>query len=135
MPLPRQLAEFNRHVTNPLVRLFAARVPPLIMLEHRGRRSGRRYRTPLMGFFAGDELIIALTYGLGTEWMKNLEAAAGGEVVSRGRRLTVGAPMVGHGIAKAPGIPWPIRTFLGLVKIDDYLRVPLLPALAERTPD
>lgn len=133
MPLPTAVAKFNRRVTNPLARLVAARLPPFIMMEHRGRRSGRRYRTPLMGFFARDELIIALTYGPRTEWIRNLEAAGGGQVISRGRRLRFGPPRLDHGMARAPGIPWPVRRFLGLVKVDDYLRLPLLPATGERT--
>lgn len=124
MPLPRRLAELNRYVTNPLARLVAAQLPPFVMIEHRGRRSGRRFKTPVMGWVAGDELIIALTYGPDVEWIKNLAAAGGGAIVQRSRRRLVGAPRVEHGIAGAPGVPWPVRRLLGLTGVDDYLRLP-----------
>ena len=125
MPLPRRLAELNRYLTNPLARLIAARIPPFVMIEHRGRRSGRPYRTPVMGWVAGDEIVIALTYGPGVEWVKNLRADGGGAIVQRGRRRTVGAPRVEQGIAGAPGIPWLIRRVLGLAGSDDYLCLPI----------
>lgn len=127
MPLPRKVAEFNRLATNRLTGLIAGWLPPLLIIEHRGRRSGKQYRTPLMGFTAGNELIIALTYGPGAEWIKNLQQAGGGTLVARQRRRAFGPPRLDHGIATAPGIPWPIRTFLNLVGVDDYLRLPLLP--------
>lgn len=124
MPLSRRVAEFNRYLTNPLARLVASRIPPFVMIEHQGRRSGRRYRTPVMGWVAGDELIIALTYGPGVEWIKNLAATGGGAIVQRSRRRQVGAPRVEHGIAGAPGIPWPVRRLLSLTGVEDYLRLP-----------
>lgn len=47
MQLPQWLARFNRHVTNPIQRLWAGRIPAHGILEHVGRRSGKSYRTPL----------------------------------------------------------------------------------------
>ncbi|MDQ3695424.1 MAG: nitroreductase family deazaflavin-dependent oxidoreductase [Chloroflexota bacterium] len=128
MPLPRRVAAFNRRVTNPLARLIAARVPPFVIIEHRGRTSGQRYRTPVWGFFTTNELMIALTYGPGAEWVQNLDAAAGGQIVARGHRQAVGPPIVAHGIIGAPAIPGFIRRVLRLAKIDDYLRLPLTSA-------
>ncbi|MBA2520207.1 MAG: nitroreductase family deazaflavin-dependent oxidoreductase [Chloroflexia bacterium] len=125
MPLPRRVAEFNRWVTNPLARLIAAGMPPFVIIEHRGRTSGRPYQTPVWGFFTTDELIIALTYGPGAEWVQNLAAAAGGHIVARGHRQAVGPPAVAHAIVDAPAIPLLIRRALRLARIEDYLRLPL----------
>lgn len=133
MPLPRRVAEFNRYVTNPLARLVADWMPPFIMIEHRGRRSGRLYRTPVMGWVDGDELIVALTYGPGVEWIKNLDAAGGGAIVRRSRRWLVGAPRVERGIATAPAIPGPVRRFLSLTGVDDYLRLQFITGSAPRS--
>jgi deazaflavin-dependent oxidoreductase (nitroreductase family) len=126
MPLPRKVAEFNRVATNRLTGLFAGWLPPLLIVEHRGRRSGRPYRTPLLGFPADNEMIIALTYGPGAEWIKNLQRTGGGTLVARNRRRAFGPPRLDRGIMTAPGIPWPIRRFLALVGVDEYLRLPLL---------
>lgn len=132
MPLSKRLAEFNRYVTNPLVRLFAGRVPPMMIIEHRGRTSGREYRTPVMGWVANGELNIALTYGSDVDWVKNLEAAGGGQVVSRGRTLTIGPPTLGVGLDQVPAIPGLVRRFLKLPGVDEYLRAPVVQPSRER---
>jgi len=54
MQLPQWLARFNRHVTNPIQRLWAGGAPGFAILEHVGRRSGKRYPTPL-NVFSTDE--------------------------------------------------------------------------------
>ena len=50
MQLPQWLARFNRHVTNPIQRIWAGWAPTMGILEHVGRRSGNAYRTPLTVF-------------------------------------------------------------------------------------
>jgi hypothetical protein len=52
MQLPQGLARFNRHVTNPIQRMWAGWLPPFAILEHVGRRSGTPYRTPVNAFNA-----------------------------------------------------------------------------------
>ena len=42
MQLPQWLARFNRHVTNPIQRLWAGWAPTMGILEHVGRKSGKR---------------------------------------------------------------------------------------------
>ena len=51
MQLPQRLARFNRHVTNPIQRMWAGWAPSFGILEHIGRKSGKPYRTPLTGVF------------------------------------------------------------------------------------
>ena len=50
MALPRGLAAFNRRVTNHVTRPFAGRLPGFGIVVHRGRRSGREYRSPVNAF-------------------------------------------------------------------------------------
>ena len=42
MQLPQWLARFNRHVTNPVQRLWAGFAPGMGILEHVGRKSGKQ---------------------------------------------------------------------------------------------
>jgi len=42
----------NRVFTNPLMGTFAWLVPPLAVVHHAGRKSGRPYRTPVVAFKA-----------------------------------------------------------------------------------
>ncbi len=94
MKLPQRLARFNRHVTNPVQRLWAGWAPGMGVLEHVGRRSGRVYRTPLMVFSTEEVVAILLTYGPDRDWLKNLNAAGGGRLRRHGRSHTVCNPQV-----------------------------------------
>ena len=75
MQLPQWLARFNRHVTNPIQRMWAGWAPTMGILEHVGRRSGKPYRTPLTVFTTDDGVAILLTYGPDRDWLKNITAA------------------------------------------------------------
>ncbi|QEN17001.1 nitroreductase family deazaflavin-dependent oxidoreductase [Mycobacterium sp. ELW1] len=111
MQLPQWLARFNRYVTNPVQRLWAGFVPTMGILEHVGRRSGARYRTPwslsetgapalagtpppLTVFTTDDGIAILLTYGPDRDWLKNISAAGGGRLKRYGRTFTVSNPRV-----------------------------------------
>ena len=53
---------------------MAARVRP------RGRRSGRRYVTPVGARLTGDTFVIPLTFGNQSDWSRNVRAAGGCEI-------------------------------------------------------
>lgn len=98
MQMPQGLARFNRHVTNPVQRLWAGWLPPFAILEHVGRRSGKPYRTPVNVFSATVDgkpgVAILLTYGPDRDWLKNLTAAGGGRMRHRGKDFDVADPRV-----------------------------------------
>ena len=85
MRVPRAVAHFNRRVTNPAARAITPWLPGLGTLEHIGRKSGKRYRTPLLVFKTRDGFVILIGYGLESDWLKNV--LAGGPSVLR-KRLT-----------------------------------------------
>ena len=94
MQLPQWLARFNRHVTNPIQRMWAGWAPTMGILEHVGRRSGKHYRTPLTVFSTHDGVSVLLTYGPDRDWLKNLTAAGGGAMRRYGRTFPVTEPRV-----------------------------------------
>ncbi|MCV7384987.1 nitroreductase family deazaflavin-dependent oxidoreductase [Mycolicibacter longobardus] len=94
MQLPQRLARFNRHVTNPIQRMWAGWAPTFGILEHVGRRSGKPYRTPLTVFSTDDGVAILLTYGPDRDWLKNITAAGGGKVRRHGKTFGVTEPRV-----------------------------------------
>jgi deazaflavin-dependent oxidoreductase (nitroreductase family) len=70
-------------------------MPGFGVVIHRGRHSGRRYQTPVVNVFpAGDGYVIALTYGPGTDWVKNVLAAGGCELQTRGHTIRLTSPQV-----------------------------------------
>ena|SRR5579872_2944660 len=90
MPLPRALARFNRVVTNRAFAPLAGRVPPWVLLEHCGCRSGHLYRTVLMAVRHNDDgFVIALTYGPSTDWVRNVLTAQWCRVKHAGRWHTL----------------------------------------------
>jgi deazaflavin-dependent oxidoreductase (nitroreductase family) len=96
MQLPQGLARFNRHVTNPIQRMWAGWAPSYGILEHVGRRSGKPYRTPLTVFNAEVDgkpgVAIPLAYGPDRDWLKNLTAAGGGRMRRHGKTFAVTNP-------------------------------------------
>lgn len=93
MKIPRRVARFNKVVTNRIQGVYAWILPPWAVILHRGRRSGRQYRTPVLAFRHGSTLIVALLYGEESDWLRNLEAG-GGRVVRMGRTYELSAPRV-----------------------------------------
>ncbi|MFB4306434.1 nitroreductase family deazaflavin-dependent oxidoreductase [Actinomadura sp. GTD37] len=88
--MPSWLPSFNKKVTNRVQGVYAPYLPPLAMIVHRGRRSGREYRTPVTAFRSGGRLIVGLPYGRDTDWVRNLlvEGRGGVERLGRVRRIT-----------------------------------------------
>ena len=98
MQLPEGLARFNRHVTNPIQRMWAGWAPSFGIVEHVGRRSGKPYRTPVNVFSADidgkDGVAILLSYGPDRDWLKNLTAAGGGRMRRHGKTFGITDPRV-----------------------------------------
>jgi deazaflavin-dependent oxidoreductase (nitroreductase family) len=94
MKLSRRVARFNKVVNNRVQGVYAWLVPPWAVILHRGRRSGRSYRTPVLAFRQEQALVVALLYGEDSDWLRNLRAARGGRVVRMGRTFELGEPRV-----------------------------------------
>jgi deazaflavin-dependent oxidoreductase (nitroreductase family) len=82
--IPRNIARFNKTVNNPIQRQYAWLVPPWAVIVHRGRRTGRTYRTPVTAFRQDGRLVVAILYGERSDWVQNL-LAGGGQVIRGGR--------------------------------------------------
>ena len=93
MKLSRRVARFNKLINNRVQGIYAWILPPWAVILHRGRRSGRPYRIPLLAFRRDRTLIIALLYGEQSDWLRNLRAG-GGRVVRAGRTYELSAPRV-----------------------------------------
>jgi len=122
MPIPSRVARWNKAGLNRITRHVAPWMPGFGLVVHRGRRSGREYQTPVNVFPADDGFIIALTYGADTDWVKNVQAAGGCELRTRGRVLRVGSPRVYHDETRH-GIRPLEREMLRLLGVADFLSV------------
>jgi deazaflavin-dependent oxidoreductase (nitroreductase family) len=125
MPLSRGLARFNRVVTNRISRPLAGWLPGFAVLVHTGRKSGAEYRTPLNAWVGDDDVIVALTYGRDTDWLKNLAAADGGEIIAGRKSYRVGPPQLigSEGMSRMPAMAKPI---LRSIDVDEFALLPLI---------
>jgi len=122
--LSDRLARFNRRLFNPVVRTFAGRrLSPVAVIVHRGRRSGRRYRTPVLAFRLDDGYVIALFYGADRDWVRNVLTAGSCSLERGGQRVELTDPRmldVGDGMALVPA---PMRPALRLLRVTRVLRL------------
>ena len=117
---------FTKALVNPITRPFARWLPGFGVLEYRGRTSGRRYRTPMNVFRHGDGYVFALTYGPNVQWVKNVLAAGGCDLLTRGRRVRLTDPQLVHDERRSL-MPLPVRLFLGLLGVTEFLTVGTAP--------
>ncbi len=118
----RWLAKVNIAVTNRITGLFAGWLPGFGILTHIGRKSGKSYRTPINVFRASDGFIIALTYSSQSEWVKNVLAAGGCELKTRGKKYQLSAPNVVRDPTRRR-FPILVRVVLRIVGADEYMEL------------
>jgi deazaflavin-dependent oxidoreductase (nitroreductase family) len=114
------LASLTTHVFNPVTQLVAGRLPGFGVLTHAGRRSRRRYRTPLLVLRRGEDVVIALWYGSEVHWVNNVLAAGGGELETRGRKLHLADPVISADPTRRV-LPLPLRWAAALVGLTEFI--------------
>ena len=118
----RWVAAFNLAVTNRITGLFAGWLPGFGILTHVGRKSGKVYRTPINVFRASNGFIIALTYSSQSEWVKNVVAAGGCKLKTRGKKYQLSAPKIVRDPTRRR-FPIPVRIVLRIVGADEYMEL------------
>ncbi|OBJ86710.1 nitroreductase family deazaflavin-dependent oxidoreductase [Mycobacterium asiaticum] len=123
MRVPRAVAKFNRGVINPAARSLTPWLPGLCTLEHVGRKSGRRFRTPLLVFPTPDGFVVLIGYGLHSDWVKNV--LVGGQAVlhRRGRSIAVVNPRLVSKAEAAAIVTGPSRMFYRLFPYNEAAMV------------
>jgi deazaflavin-dependent oxidoreductase (nitroreductase family) len=127
----RRLARFNRKVGNRIVGRGLSMMPGFGAIVHRGRKSGRQYRTPVKIFRTDHGYLIALPYGPESDWVRNVLAAGGCELLTRDRRIRLEEPRVFTASSQAElvqaKIPAPLRTMLAWFGVTGFIEMRLAP--------
>jgi deazaflavin-dependent oxidoreductase (nitroreductase family) len=108
MRVPRFMRRVNRLVTNPII-------------HHVGRKSGRRYRTPVLAFPSRNGFVIPMPYGKDVEWARNILAAKECELIQTGRRSRLGNPRIVGFKAAESHLPVLARGALRTANLPGYL--------------
>jgi deazaflavin-dependent oxidoreductase (nitroreductase family) len=97
--------------------------PVFAVVIHRGRRTGRRYETPVAARRIDGGFVISLAFGGQVDWHRNLVVAGGGQVRWRGREHWIGAPQLIDAETALLAFNSIQRLFLRLGRIDAYVGV------------
>jgi deazaflavin-dependent oxidoreductase (nitroreductase family) len=126
MPIPRIVRQWNKAGLNRVTRHVAPWMPGLGVVIHRGRRSGRIYETPVNVFATEDGCILALTYGTDTDWVKNVLAAGGCELRTRGHITCMTSPRLFHDDTRRDIRPLE-RQVLRVIGVADFMSLKTAP--------
>jgi deazaflavin-dependent oxidoreductase (nitroreductase family) len=127
MPIPRIVRQWNKAGLNRVTVHVAPWMPGFGVVIHRGRRSGRRYQTPVSVFATEDGYLFALTYGPDTDWVKNVLAAGGCELRTCGRAIRLSSPRLYQDKSRRD-IRTPERQILRIIGTADFLSLKTTPA-------
>jgi len=92
------------------------------VIDYIGRRSGRRYTTPIRVVERPDGFFIPLTYGPRTSWYLNLQTRPA-QLHWQGRTIPVGNPTLVPTSVVADQLPLPSRFLLWLDGTDRCVRI------------
>jgi deazaflavin-dependent oxidoreductase (nitroreductase family) len=93
------------------------------VIRHVGRKTGRSYETPVVVFATPDGFVIALPYGPGTDWIKNVLATGSATIVNEGETWSIDRPEVVPVAVAAPYMPAKEQRSLRRFAVDRCLRV------------
>lgn len=118
---------FNKYVLNHLTLLFAgSKVGPFSKLIHKGRKSGKTFHTPVVATYAEDVVIIPLSYGEQVDWLRNILAAGGCEIIYRKKRITTTCPEVVTGEVALSLLPEKRRQLFERFKLEKFLKLQII---------
>ena len=97
--------------------------PIFATIEHRGRKTGRRYVAPVAARRLDGGFVIALAFGAQVDWYRNLVAAGGGTIRWRGDAYRVTAPQRIDALAALAAFHPIQRLLLRIAGVDGYVRL------------
>jgi hypothetical protein len=115
---------FNRAVTNPRV-LKTAGTPgaSASIIHHVGRTTGRSHATPVGPFAVGEGFVIALPYGPGADWVRNVLASGSATLVHEGSTINIDRPEVVPVTLVVDELPTSQQRMLRVFGVEECLRV------------
>jgi deazaflavin-dependent oxidoreductase (nitroreductase family) len=132
MNFPYFMRRVNRVFTNPLMGPIAWLVPPMAVIHHVGRKSGRKYRAPVVAFRSGQGFVVPMTYGRDVDWGRNVVKARGCELAQMGRRYSLHNPRIVDGTAAYRHLPVGVRSALKAANLPGFVLLDLQPAKTKK---
>ena len=122
-PFRSLIRTFNKYLLNPLqLQLAGKRYWYAAVVQHTGRRSGKRYSTPVVADRVGGSIIVPLPYGTQVDWVRNVLTAGEATIVSKGETFHLDSPELIDSTQALPLLPGNRRSTFTKVKIGHFLR-------------
>ena len=118
------IRRFNKYIFNRITLTFAeSEIGPFSVIYHTGRRSGRIYRTPVLATFIDKAIIIPLSYGENVDWLRNVLAQGGCEIIRKNQRMLAKNPEVIDAAVAFALLPENRRKLFERFKLEKFLRL------------
>jgi deazaflavin-dependent oxidoreductase (nitroreductase family) len=104
-----------------LLRIAGRSLRAYSIVKHYGRRSGREYVNPVSAYPLGDGFVIAILYGLDSQWVRNVVTTGRVKLVTRGREHLLERPQVVPPEQALSAYPWWQRLLLRSRGIEHFL--------------
>jgi len=118
--------KFNKYIFNRITLTFAGRKGPFSVLCHKGRHSGRTYRTPVLASYVNDTIIIPLSYGENVDWLRNVLAQGGCEIIRKNKRIGAANPEVIDPAVALAILPEERRKLFARFKLEKFVRMQVI---------
>jgi deazaflavin-dependent oxidoreductase (nitroreductase family) len=114
----------NKYLTNKImIHIAGKKFGHFAILSHVGRRSGKRYRIPIIAEPVENGFVIALTYGKKVDWYENVKAMGGCSLQWKNKEYTLIHPVFIDNEVGVIAFPALFQAGLKKMGIQYYLRL------------
>jgi deazaflavin-dependent oxidoreductase (nitroreductase family) len=117
----------NKYFFNRITLFLAAHGKgPFSIICHLGRKSGRAYQTPVLASYIDEMAVIPLSYGEDVDWLKNILAQGGCEIIRTKKRLNGISPEVVDSTVALALLPDKRRKLFRRFNLEKFVQVHLI---------
>lgn len=117
---------FNKRYLNRLtLKIARTKHGPFAIVQHKGRRSGKSYETPIIVRRVPEGVVFALTYGPGVDWYRNILASGKCTLILHGSKLKLDSPQTISAQEGINSFPFPFNVILKAVKKEHFFKMSL----------
>jgi deazaflavin-dependent oxidoreductase (nitroreductase family) len=122
-PFQTLIRTSNKYLLNPvMLRLAGRRYWYASVIQHTGRRTGKRYSTPIVVDRVGNQMFVPLPYGTQVDWVRNVLTTGEADIISKGQTYHVVSPELIDSTQALPELPRDRRRTFERVSIGHFLR-------------
>ncbi|HEY44330.1 MAG TPA: nitroreductase [Anaerolineae bacterium] len=115
---------FNKYFFNHITLWLAKRgIGPYSVVIHKGRRSGRIYKTPVLASCMDDDIYIPLPYGDHVDWLRNVLAYNGCKIIRKHEVIAALDPVVMEAGTALSALPEGRRELFERFDVEKFLRL------------